>query len=93
MTGEKIYEELLNKNEEVISTHHKKIMISRVNNSGISNIINNIEDLVELATQNKNMPVVKQMKMIVREFISKNSIYEKLDVEQQLAAVQAGVEN
>jgi len=91
--GEKLYEELLNKNEEVISTHHKKIMISRVNNSDISNIINNIEDLVELASQNKNMPVVKQMKMIVREFISKNSIYEKLDVEQQLEAVQVVIEN
>ncbi|WP_202552079.1 polysaccharide biosynthesis protein [Ginsengibacter hankyongi] len=91
--GEKLYEELLNKNEEVIATHHKKIMISRVNSSGINNTINNIEYLVELATQNKNMAVVKQMKMIVREFISKNSIYEKLDAEQQLETVQVVVEN
>ena len=39
------------------------------------------------------MPVVKQMKMIVREFKSKNSVYEKLDEEQQLEAVQVVIEN
>lgn len=92
--GEKLYEELLNKNEEVIPTHHKKIMISRVNNTGINNTINNnIDYLIELASQNKNMPVVKQMKKIVREFISKNSVYEKLDEEQKLDPVQVTIEN
>jgi len=92
--GEKLYEELLNKNEEVIPTHHKKIMISRVNNAGINNTINNnIDYLIELASQNKNVPVVKQMKRIVREFISKNSVYEKLDEEQKLDPVQVIIEN
>ncbi len=92
--GEKLYEELLNKNEEVIPTHHKKIMISRVNNTGINKTINNnIDNLIELASQNKNIPVVKQMKRIVREFISNNSIYEKLDEEQKLDPVQAIIEN
>jgi len=84
----------LNKNEEVIPTHHKKIMISRVNNAGINNTINNnIDYLIELASQNKNVPVVKQMKRIVREFISKNSVYEKLDEEQKLDPVQVIIEN
>jgi len=92
--GEKLYEELLNKNEEVIPTHHKKIMISRVNSTSIKNSINNnIDNLIELASQNKNIPVVKQMKRIVREFISKNSVYEKLDEEQKLDPLQVIIEN
>lgn len=83
-TGEKLYEELLNKNEEVIPTHHKKIMISRVNDESISTVINHLDHLIELAAQNKNIPVVKQMKLMVREFKSQNSVYEKLDVESKI---------
>jgi FlaA1/EpsC-like NDP-sugar epimerase len=91
--GEKLFEELLNKNEEVILTHHKKIMISRVNHVPVSDIVVNIDYLIELARQNKNIPVVKQMKLIAREFISRNSVYEKLDEEQQLDPVRVITEN
>ncbi len=83
-TGEKLYEELLNKSEEVIPTHHKKIMISRVNEDGIKNIANHVDHLIELAAQNKNIPVVRQMKIMVREFKSQNSVYENLDAETKL---------
>ena len=79
--GEKLYEELLHQNEAVLPTHHKKIMISKCNNEGISNVGKNIDHLIELAAQNKSLPVVKHMKMIVSEFVSKNSVYEKLDEE------------
>ena len=51
--GEKLYEELLNKNEEVIPTHHKKIMISRVNKNGLRTIISNVGHLIELAEKIK----------------------------------------
>ncbi len=78
--GEKLYEELLNKNEEVIPTHHKKIMISKVNKSGLNTIFRNVAQLIEIAEKNDNISVVKQMKMIVAEYKSKNSAYEKLDV-------------
>lgn len=77
--GEKLYEELLNKNEDVIPTHHKKIMISQVIKNGMRTLISDIDLLIELAEQNKNMLVVKQMKVIVPEYKSKNSAYEKLD--------------
>lgn len=83
-TGEKLYEELLNKSEEVIPTHHKKIMISRVNEDGIKNISNHVDYLIELAAQNKNIPVVRQMKIMVKEFKSQNSVYEHLDAETKL---------
>ena len=92
-TGEKLYEELLNKSEEVIPTHHKKIMISRVNKEGIKTIAHHIDHLIELAAQNKNIPVVKQMKIMVREFKSQNSVYEKLDVETKIDHVPASIFN
>ncbi len=85
--GEKLYEELLDNREEVIKTHHKKIMISRVNNAGSGDIVNSIDDLILLATQNRNTSVVRQMKLIVREFKSMNSIYEKLDGELKVESV------
>jgi FlaA1/EpsC-like NDP-sugar epimerase len=77
--GEKLHEELLHNNEEVLPTHHKKIMISKVNNKGMGNVMEDIDNLIKLAAQNKKIPVVKQMKLIAREFISNNSIYEELD--------------
>src|SRR5690606_32360857 len=77
--GEKLYEELLNKAEEVIPTHHKKIMISRVNKPALRTIIENVDYLIDIAGKNKNMSIVKQMKVIVPEYKSNNSVYEKLD--------------
>jgi FlaA1/EpsC-like NDP-sugar epimerase len=77
--GEKLYEELLNKNEEVIPTHHEKIMISKVNKGGLSNIIRNVDELIETARKNNHVGVVKKMKSIVAEFKSKNSAFEILD--------------
>jgi FlaA1/EpsC-like NDP-sugar epimerase len=78
--GEKLYEEVLNKDEEIIPTHHKKIMISKVNKQATNTIAQDIEHLIALAEDNKNILVVKQMKVIVAEYKSKNSFYEKLDV-------------
>jgi FlaA1/EpsC-like NDP-sugar epimerase len=80
--GEKLYEELLNKNEEVIPTHQKKIMISKVNNQGVKTIFDSIDSLIQLAKRNKDMLVVKQMKAMVAEYKSKNSAYEKLDLHE-----------
>lgn len=78
--GEKLFEELLNKSEEVMPTHHKKIMISKVNKKWSVSIVDSINYLIELSLKNKNLPVVKQMKLIVAEYKSKNSVYEKLDI-------------
>ncbi|MDQ6904256.1 MAG: polysaccharide biosynthesis protein, partial [Bacteroidota bacterium] len=89
--GEKLYEELLNNKEEIIKTHHKKIMISKVNNGTIDSIASSVDDLILLASQNKNVPVVKKMKSIVQEFKSKNSVYEKLDGETKMESVSAMV--
>ena len=79
--GEKLYEELLNKEEEVIQTHNKKILIAKVSEYNYQKISDSIEKLVTLAMLNKDEEVVKQMKHIVPEYISNNSVYEAMDEE------------
>lgn len=79
--GEKLYEELLNKEEEVIPTHNKKILIARVIEYDYEKVSKSIDKVVSIAMQNKDEEVVKQMKRIVPEYISNNSIYEAMDEE------------
>ncbi len=83
--GEKLYEELLNDLENTLPTHHEKIMIAKVRENNYDRVGMKIGELQQrLATQNKN-EVVYQMKIIVPEFKSKNSIYEQLDKEIELS--------
>ncbi|XCY07489.1 nucleoside-diphosphate sugar epimerase/dehydratase [Sphingobacterium sp. R2] len=83
--GEKLYEELLNDLENTLPTHHEKIMIAKVRENNYDSVLMKIQKLQQrLATQNKN-EVVYQMKIIVPEFKSKNSIYEQLDREIELS--------
>ncbi len=83
--GEKLYEELLNDLENTMPTHHEKIMIAKVRENNYDIVCIKINELQQrLATQNKN-EVVYQMKIIVPEFKSKNSIYEQLDKEIELS--------
>lgn len=83
--GEKLYEELLNDLENTMPTHHEKIMIAKVRENNYDIVCIKIDELQQrLATQNKN-EVVYQMKIIVPEFKSKNSIYEQLDKEIELS--------
>jgi FlaA1/EpsC-like NDP-sugar epimerase len=80
--GEKLFEELLNKEEEVIPTHNKKILIAKVIEYDFDTIDSNINFLIDLALKNEDVGVVKQMKKIVPEYISNNSIYESIDEER-----------
>ncbi|MBN9299343.1 MAG: polysaccharide biosynthesis protein [Filimonas sp.] len=79
--GEKLYEELLNKKEEVVPTHHKKILIAKVIQQEYEIIANKITCLIDHAISNNDEEVVKQMKVIVPEYKSQNSQYERLDKE------------
>ncbi|WP_240920329.1 polysaccharide biosynthesis protein [Sphingobacterium chungjuense] len=81
--GEKLYEELLNDLENTLPTHHGKIMIAQVRENDIDMVEKSFQTLFEkLHTQNET-EVVRQMKRMVPEFISQNSVYEQLDKEQQ----------
>ncbi|RDC54279.1 polysaccharide biosynthesis protein [Pedobacter chinensis] len=77
--GEKLYEELLNDNENTMPTHHEKIMIGKVREYVFDEVAGDIADLIHSATQNDDMQVVINMKKLVPEFKSKNSIFEELD--------------
>lgn len=77
--GEKLFEELLNDNENALPTHHEKIMIGRVREYIFNEIESQIYQLIALAKQNDDRQVVLAMKSIVREYKSNNSIFEELD--------------
>lgn len=77
--GEKLYEELLNDNENTMPTHHSKIMIGKVREYEFDEIQNQIYNLIDSARRSEDMQVVKLMKELVKEYKSQNSIFENLD--------------
>ncbi|MBO5919707.1 MAG: polysaccharide biosynthesis protein [Bacteroidales bacterium] len=77
--GEKLYEELLNSKENTIPTEHQKISVAKVREYVMSNVLADYAELKNLVLAMDKMGTVKQMKAIVPEFKSKNSIYEQLD--------------
>jgi FlaA1/EpsC-like NDP-sugar epimerase len=77
--GEKLYEELLNDNENTMPTHHEKIMIGKVREYVFNEVASNIAELIRSAKQDDDMQVVINMKKMVPEFKSMNSIFEELD--------------
>ncbi|MEE0923435.1 MAG: nucleoside-diphosphate sugar epimerase/dehydratase [Paludibacteraceae bacterium] len=78
--GEKLYEELLNQKETTLPTDNKKIMIARVREFDFDVVSKQIDTLIETSYSNKPFTIVKQMKQLVPEYISNNSIYEQLDI-------------
>ncbi len=85
--GEKLFEELLNKEEEVIPTENKKILRAKVIEYDFDRVNSGIERLLELAAQNADVEVVRQMKRIVPEYISNNSIYESIDAQRSAGSL------
>jgi FlaA1/EpsC-like NDP-sugar epimerase len=79
--GEKLFEELLNKEEEVIPTHNKKILIAKVIEYDFDQINDSIGNLITIAINHKDEDVVRTMKKILPEFISNNSKFEMYDEE------------
>jgi len=77
--GEKLYEELLNKEEEVMQTHHKKILIAKTPHGNTKQVAVDIIKLIQLANECRDEEVVKQMKLMLPEYISNNSVYELFD--------------
>lgn len=82
--GEKIFEELLNDNENTLPTHHEKIMIGKVRQYNFQEVSERLSALIESYNTQDNMVIVGKMKAIVPEFLSKNSIFESLDNNVQL---------
>jgi FlaA1/EpsC-like NDP-sugar epimerase len=79
--GEKIFEELLADKETTLPTHHEKILIAKVREYGFAEIEEEINGLIRLFKAQDNDSIVRKMKEILPEFLSSNSMYEKLDKE------------
>ncbi len=77
--GEKLFEELLATKENTLPTHNPKILVGKVIEYDIKEIKLKIESLTSLIQKQDNILIVKKMKEIVPEFISRNSTYEELD--------------
>ena len=77
--GEKLYEELLTSTENTLPTHHPKIMRAEVSTLSNKQICAFFDELSELIVEADHFSLVAKMKQIVPEFISNNSVYEKLD--------------
>lgn len=77
--GEKLFEELLNDKENCINTHHRKIMIAKVINHPFLKVNSAIDEIIQLAKEQKEVEMVQKMKKLVPEFVSNESKFSELD--------------
>jgi FlaA1/EpsC-like NDP-sugar epimerase len=77
--GEKLYEELLNVEENTMPTHHPLILKARVRESQLDQVKSDLDELIRLADTGTDVEIIMKMKKMVPEYISQNSIYEHLD--------------
>lgn len=77
--GEKLYEELLNNNENNLPTPHPEIMIAKVREYVFEEVSAMIDSLITISQNHNDFEIVKLMKEIVPEYISNNSIFEEID--------------
>lgn len=79
--GEKLYEELLNEKENTTATHHNKIMIAKVRVYDYKDVVEHLERLSEFVKKGASHDIVSEMKRIVPEYKSNNSIWQAVDKE------------
>lgn len=79
--GEKLYEEVLSNKENIIPTKNNRIHIAKVRAYDYEDAVKLVNEL-EIQSRDVNVPdMIRLMKRSVPEFKSKNSIYEKYDIE------------
>ena len=77
--GEKLYEEVLSDHENTLPTNHNRIRIAKVREYDYEEALNSMSELETLSREVDVTSMVKLMKKVVPEFISKNSRYEEFD--------------
>ena len=77
--GEKLYEEVLNEEENTKPSFHEKIRIAQVREYDYNQVLQDVDELIAISGQFDDLATVKKMKDIVPEYKSNNSIYEQLD--------------
>lgn len=77
--GEKLYEEVLSNSENTIPTDHNRIRIAKVREYEYAEALAGVDELERLSRAVEIPTMVKLMKEIVPEFISKNSRFAEFD--------------
>jgi FlaA1/EpsC-like NDP-sugar epimerase len=77
--GEKLYEEVLSDHENTLPTNHSRIRIAKVREYDYDDAFKAADELERLSREVEIMEMVKLMKSVVPEFISKNSKFEEFD--------------
>jgi FlaA1/EpsC-like NDP-sugar epimerase len=77
--GEKLFEELLNDEENTLPTHHEKILKAHVSEYLYEEVCQNLNLLEDLMGDRNELKMVALMKEIVPEFKSNYSRFEVLD--------------
>ena len=77
--GEKLYEEVLSNSENTLPTDHTRIRIAKVREYDYADALPAADELERLSREVEIPAMVKLMKQIVPEFISKNSRFEEFD--------------
>jgi FlaA1/EpsC-like NDP-sugar epimerase len=77
--GEKLYEELLVKDEEFLPTANEKIMIRKIRPYDYQSSETRINEMLYYLDDSTDWQLVARMKEIVPEFVSNNSHFEFLD--------------
>ena len=77
--GEKLYEALLSDNENTLPTSHSRIRIAKVREYSYDAAEQAVEMLDELSRKVEIPAMVRLMKDIVPEIVSKNSCFEEFD--------------
>ena len=77
--GEKLYEEVLSTEETTLPSFHDKIRIAKVKEYDYDNVNRHISDMADKCDILSDFEIVRLMKQIVPEYISKNSVFEVLD--------------
>jgi len=80
--GEKLFEELLTNQENTLPTHHKKILIARVQEYSYEEINRYVELFNDLVNDRNELKMVALMKELVPEYKSNYSRYEVLDTQR-----------
>lgn len=80
--GEKLYEELLDLNENNLATHHPKIMIAQTRHIQfdlVQGVVESIKQCLITTDEAKEIHIVKELKSLLKEYKSKSSRFEELD--------------
>lgn len=77
--GEKLYEEVLATSENTLPTCHDRIHVAKVREYEYADALAGVNELERLSLDVDIPSMVKLMKTIVPEFISRNSRFEELD--------------